>query len=133
MRKWKDYNIKLELLVFTIFFSTTLSLKSQTVECIGIDIESGINIPNVFTPNLDMNNDGFNVQSYCITSLKKEIYNRWGQLLFQSNQISEPWYGRTNTGDKVPGGVYFYIFTIGYFNDGVELIETYKGSVTLLR
>ena len=90
-------------------------------------------IPNVFTPNIDGFNDGFNIKLDCIVSLEKRIYNRWGELLFKSQQINEPWNGRTNSGVKVLEGTYFYIIDVTFYNLGTEMSETYKGSVTLLR
>ena len=90
-------------------------------------------IPNVFTPNIDGFNDGFNIKLDCIVSLEKKIYNRWGQLIFTSKQVNEPWNGRTNSGVKVPEGTYYYIIDVTFYNLGSEVSETYKGSVTLLR
>ena len=90
-------------------------------------------MPSVFTPNHDGQNDGFNISGGCVTSINKKIYNRWGSLLFQSRQISEVWNGRTNTGDKVPEGTYFYVFDVEMTVDGESSSKIFKGSVSLLR
>jgi len=90
-------------------------------------------IPNVFSPNFDKINDGFNLEGGCIISVDKKIFNRWGQLLFESKQIAEKWDGRTTTGVNVPEGTYFYIFIVNQFENGSEVQKTYKGTVTLLR
>ena len=98
-----------------------------------VEGSSPLIIPNVFSPNFDGMNDGFNIIGGCITSINKKIYNRWGQLLFESNQIVEEWDGRTRAGENVPEGTYFYIFTINLKEDGNETTKIFKGTVTLLR
>jgi len=109
------------------------SCASQASVTVFVEGESDFIIPNVFTPNFDNNNDGFNVKSDCIYSLEKKVYNRWGQLLFHSNQINEPWNGRTTAGAEAPEGTYFYIINVGFYRDGEKVTETHKGTVTLLR
>lgn len=66
-------------------------------------------IPNTFSPNGDGVHDKWDIQyleSYpgCIV----EIYNRYGQLLFQSKGYSKPWDG-TFKGKELPAGTYYYI------------------------
>lgn len=90
-------------------------------------------VPNVFTPNQDGYNDGFNVKSDCIQSIEKKVYNRWGELVFHSIQLNEEWDGRTTAGIEVPEGTYFYIIDAVFTKEGSEVSETFTGTVTLLR
>jgi gliding motility-associated-like protein len=92
-------------------------------------IEPNVIIPTVFTPNIDGYNDQFNITGIGITSLQFKIYNRWGQLIFESNQLNEGWNGRTNSGTEVPEGTYYFIATVTTTNGE----ETHHGSVTLIR
>ncbi len=92
-----------------------------------------LNIPNAFTPNGDGSNDYFmprNLLAKGLTSFKMEIYNRWGQLIFATNNIDgRGWDGKFNDVPQ-PEGV--YIFTIdAEFKDGQK--QSHKGNVTLLR
>ena len=116
-----------------IVTGTVNGCSAKDTVVITVEGESEIIIPNVFTPNFDGLNDGFNITGGCIQSINKKIFNRWGELLFQSNQISEVWNGRTITGDKVPEGTYFYVFDIEMFVDGELTFKVFKGSVSLLR
>jgi gliding motility-associated-like protein len=120
-------NISRITLVFGfLFFMCHASL----AQC---DSSITLTVPTVFSPNSDNNNDGFNVESDCIYSLEKNIYNRWGQLLFHSQQINEPWNGRTTSGAEAPEGTYFYIINVGFYENGVETTKVFKGTVSLLR
>ena len=94
-------------------------------------------IPNVFSPNRDGVNDYFTVygESKRINRIASfEIFNRWGQLLYQETDLpigsaSVGWNGRA--GDKVVDqGVYIYRIEVEFL-DGT--IREYGGDVTLLR
>ncbi|MEZ4805418.1 MAG: gliding motility-associated C-terminal domain-containing protein [Bacteroidia bacterium] len=65
-------------------------------------------IPNVFSPNGDQINDHFKVESQCpLFEFNLKIYSRWGELLFETHEVNEPWDG-TYKGKAVPLGVYMY-------------------------
>ena len=89
-------------------------------------------VPNVFTPqNTDGLglNDYFTIRSYGINNYHMQIYNRWGSLLYETNNINPGWDGTFN-GDSCPDGVYFYIIdAIGFSKKTYHL----HGTVTLLR
>jgi gliding motility-associated-like protein len=87
--------------------------------------ESHLYIPSAFTPNSDGKNDGFIISGYSKCLLYHlAIFNRWGEKLFETNDISRPWDGYYH-GRPVEEGVYVYLLTGG----GNEL----KGHVTVLR
>lgn len=50
-------------------------------------------IPNTFTPNGDGTNDGFFAKGVGINEFKLQIFDRWGHLIFQANDINEKWDG----------------------------------------
>ena len=106
---------------------------SKDTVVVTVEGDAELIIPNVFSPNDDGVNDGFNLFGGCIHSVEKQIYNRWGQLLFHSNLIDEEWDGRTRSGAKASEGTYFYIFKVGMFLNGNESQKTFKGTVSLLR
>ena len=79
-------------------------------------------IPNVFTPNGDNKNDLFILN---FSYEKVEIFNRWGNKMFESVNNDSYWDGRTNSGLKAPDGTYYYVISTKE--------ETYKGFIQLLR
>ena len=92
-----------------------------------------IDVPNVFTPNGDGLNDYFFPRQYLsmgLTTFKMDIYNRWGQLVFNTASIEgQGWDGKLN-GTLQPEGVYVYRID-ATFKDGK--IEHHQGNVTLLK
>lgn len=63
-------------------------------------------VPNFFTPNGDMVNDRLDILSDNADELHQRIYNRWGQLVYESFLPDESWDGTSN-GAPVAAGVYF--------------------------
>lgn len=92
-------------------------------------IITDILIPNVFTPNKDNSNDEFIITGTNITNIEGSIYNRWGKLMFEWNDVNIGWDGTYN-GKVVPEGSYFYIIKATFTTDKSE---TYTGTVLLLK
>lgn len=86
-------------------------------------------IPNVFTPNGDGLNDFFTIGYRNATDFSIEIYNRWGEMVFKSDNPQFAWDG-TFRGELVPMGAYFYVIVS---KNGNNKIRNTKGSLTILR
>jgi len=90
-------------------------------------------IPNAFTPNGDGLNDTFGAVGEGITEYDMQIFNRWGNLIFESNEIKIRWDGYYHN-EMAPLGVYVYkISAKGPSTNGKSknLINE-SGSVTLV-
>jgi gliding motility-associated-like protein len=108
-------------------------------DVIEVEKTARILIPNAFTPNPNAENDGsiFNTELndvfYPVTrgavSFRLEIYNRWGQLMFESRDKEKGWNGYYQ-GKLCPGGSYTYRLDV-QFADGQT--EVKFGDVTLIR
>lgn len=88
--------------------------------------------PNVFTPNDDHINDVFTyggLNTQC-DKVSIEIYNRWGQLLFESKEVNFAWDGTDQEGNKVTEGVYFYMSSV---EQRGQPVKTLHGTLMLLR
>lgn len=68
-----------------------------------------ISVPNVFTPNGDGINDYIDFSLFGLTCFEIYIYNRWGELVFDSQTINTIWYGQTNHNTQLVAGAYYYI------------------------
>lgn len=85
-------------------------------------------IPDAFTPNGDGINDTFGINGQAIKNFSMRVYNRWGELLFESDNASQQWDGSFK-GELVPQGVYVYQVT-AQANTGEQ--ATRKGTVTVV-
>lgn len=87
--------------------------------------------PTAFTPNGDGVNDFFRPKGISISRFHLEIFNRWGQLLFQTDDIERGWDGSSN-GVLCPAGSYSFIATYeGTDNPGTT--KKLRGSFILVR
>ena len=86
-------------------------------------------IPDAFTPNEDGVNDFFYGQGEYITEYNMKIFDRWGEMIFESNDEEFYWDG-SYKGKKVESGQYVYKF---YILDWRGHDHEYVGGVMLLR
>jgi len=89
-------------------------------------------IPSAFTPNNDGMNSSFGVIGEDIRALTMKIFSRWGELLYEGTGINSQWDG-TYKGTQCPEGAYMYSISVKGMRRGRLIIETFSGSVTLLR
>ena len=92
--------------------------------------ESSIYFPNAFTPNDDGINDIFRPKANDGCIFRMSIYNRWGQLLFTTDNIDIGWTGNAGS-TQCPTGLYVYMATFMFPEEG-ETKTTY-GTFTLIR
>lgn len=90
--------------------------------------------PTAFTPDNDGLNDGFKpvVLGFEASTYTLRIYNRWGEKIFETNDIDEPWIGNENRGDYyVPEGV--YTWRVQVKEKIIANFEVFEGHVVLIR
>ena len=117
---------------FTACLIATSGTGCSDTACSSIDvfINSVFVIPNVFTPNDDGLNDIFTVKAIGLKTMNAEIYNRWGQKMYEWHTTNGGWDGRTASGVLAPDGTYYFIINaVGI--DKKEYLE--KGAFTLIR
>lgn len=107
--------------------SQTLTVKVDVVED-GCE-SSDVFIPNTFTPNGDGNNDIMFARGYKLAEIYFAIYNRWGELVFETKDKTVGWDG-TFKGRPADVGVFGYYVKFKCYN-GLESFK--KGNITLIR
>jgi len=93
-----------------LFFCGINRANAQSID-FDQDSISHIIMPNVFTPNFDSINDVFKPITDEITELNFSIFNRWGNLIFETSRVNGFWDGRTTSGEPCQDGVYFCVLT----------------------
>ncbi len=99
--------------------------------CINVQslIRPLVDVPSAFTPGKFGVNGRISVVGFGISAMHWSIYNRWGQKVFESNNIKSSWDG-TFKGKIQPLDVYAYTLDVT-FTDGTKYRKT--GDITLLR
>ncbi len=97
------------------------------------DCPCDIFLPNAFTPNSDGQNDLLELFSECpLDKVSATIYDRWGNLIHQSNQQSSIWDG-TSRGERIMTGVYIIVIDYEWSDENGTKTERVAQSVTLVR
>jgi len=105
-------------------------ISSVTIYVLAKDCnESTVFVPNTFTPNADGENDILYARSSLITEIHFVVADRWGQIVFETLDITKGWDGNFNGKPCNPDVFGYYIKY--KCNNGKESFR--KGNVTLIR
>jgi len=104
-------------------YALTVTDDCDKVATGSVTVNSGceIDIPNVFSPNGDGENDRFEITGILGTTNTVRVYNRWGQIVFEANNYKNTW-----AANDVSDGTYFYEVKVN------SSPEPYTGHVTIL-
>jgi len=93
--------------------------------------QAGPFIPAAFTPNDDGVNDIFLVMASGVQQFNLKIFNRWGEIMYESDDMYKGWNGKIGGNNKAaPVGTYVYRIT-GTFINGKDIDQ--MGSINLIR
>lgn len=117
-------------ITYTVVATTASGCSATGTIAIGTVTTAEIIVPNAFTPNNDGHNDILKVTTFGIQSLKYfRVYNRWGQLVFNSSNEGVGWNGSIG-GQPAPTGAYVWMAAgVDYHGRPVER----QGTVLLIR
>ncbi len=120
--------------IFEVVISDGLCTNSATIEINADNCpDCQLYIPNAFSPNQDGFNDAFQVFSNCMPiRFQIQIFDRWGSLVFESQQSDQGWEGRIN-GQDAAIGTYTYFVKWEYLDRRVLQQEIRKGDLVLIR
>jgi gliding motility-associated-like protein len=91
-----------------------------------------IEIPNVFSPNNDGENETFLLRNNDVNTFHIKIFNRWGTLVFESESAEISWDGKTPSGVDASEGTYFYMLEYA-LKSGKKSDGVLKGHLQLVR
>ncbi len=109
---------------------TSLNGCSNT-DCMIVKTDVEFTIPNAFSPNNDGHNDLFLIRGWdnCIKEFSFVIYDRWGEKVFETNNLNMGWDGTYN-GKLMDSAVFVYYVT-ATLNNGEKI--TKKGNISFIR
>lgn len=92
-------------------------------------LEQDLFIPNIFSPNGDNHNDQFVIEGTGLNDYLIKVYNRWGELIFESTDQNISWEG-TQNGKTLHTAVFAYVLT---YTDNLGTSQVKSGNVTLVK
>lgn len=119
--------------VYTVRYTVTDSLGCENTaeKPVRVYVNCYLAVPTAFTPNGDGNNDYLRVlNAIKAEKLEFKVFNRWGQLLFQTRDWKTGWDGRVKGADQ-PTGV--YVWFLSYIDRDSGERRELKGVATLIR
>ena len=121
-RKTGDYDVCLQAL-------NDIGCSDTVCRRVSADVYPLADVPSGFSPNGDGNNDILYVRGYGIEIMSFKIFNRWGEMIFESTDQDMGWDG-TYKNVEQPVEAYAYSLSVTFL-DGTTFNK--KGNVTLLR
>jgi gliding motility-associated-like protein len=89
-------------------------------------------IPTAFSPNGDNNNNSFGVSinPNCVETINLKVYDRWGEIIFESADPLIRWDGTFKSKELDPA---VFVFVVRIKTTEMTQEETFKGNVTLMK
>ncbi len=102
---------------------------TSTSAMVELQLSPAVYVPDAFSPNGDSQNDFFELKGRFIKEINLSVFNRWGEPVFHSTDMTKQWDGKVNGGDA-PVGTYAY--TLEVTGQKGEVLKQ-KGTITLAR
>jgi len=107
-----------------------LGCSDEITHTVTVEFGSEYYVPSAFTPNNDGKNDEFKIIGSEIKEFSLVIFDRWGNEVFESDDINTSWDGIASKNNPVPEGVYVYRLEMRS-KANRDIVKS--GAITLLR
>jgi gliding motility-associated-like protein len=118
---------------YTVTLTDANGCTSSDQATVFIAVECGdLFIPTAFSPNGDALNSSFRIKvnPTCIEELELKIFDRWGELVYETTDPNGFWDGKYR-GKELDPGVYVYVLDILLISDTEK--QNFKGNLTLIK
>ena len=106
--------------------------RDSSIYLVTVEVPLNIYIPNSFTPNGDGINDIFTLEVTGSEKFSIRIFNRWGEMVYESFDPKEGWNGRIlNYFEPAPEGLYTYQVVVRTIKHARDIKK--HGTITLIR
>lgn len=114
---------------YIVIFTDPNGCTAEDTVYVTVNFIEGIGVPQAFSPNGDGNNDQLVVKGFGIDQMNFKIYNRYGQLVFESQDQEHGWDGNFKGKEENPG-VFVWVLEYRLLNNSSGIL---KGNTTLIR
>lgn len=117
---------------YSVLATNECGVGGDSINIIMEDCDCNFYLPNAFSPNGDGVNDEFGPVYQCeleLSNYQMLIFNRWGELLYETTDILSPWDGLINN-ETLPNGS--YVYSIQYQQLGSGRFEQLKGTIIII-
>ena len=117
--------------MITLIASNTFGCRDTVMAELLIEPEFNFYIPNAFTPDGNGRNEVFTAVGEEIVTFDMQIFNRWGELIYETSSLEKGWDGSAKGGSEISlAGVYVYNIKL---TDWQGLQHKFVGKVSLLK
>ena len=114
-----------------LYVENDFGCSDEIIHSVQVDDEFNVFVPTAFTPNNDGLNDVFEVKGNGVSTFQIRIYNRWGGLVFFSENLEIGWNGIEETsGEVLDNGTYLYNIHVTDYN---KKLWVYNGELNLMK
>lgn len=124
----KTYLAPTQNICYTLEVTDQYGCKNTDVKCVEVKKEFSLFMPNSFTPNEDDLNDTYMIAGIGIEEFEMIIYDRWGNLIYKTNDMTKGWNGKHH-GLACSNGIYICQVTVKSFE---QKTETKYQNITLI-
>ncbi len=120
--------------IVTLISTRGTGCQDTAIQHIDINPKLSFFMPNAFTPNNDDENDGFKGKGFIpsVSNFKMSVWNRWGNLVFETTDPEIAWNGRKNNSGRIlQAGVYVYF--VSYYDPASDRQINFQGYTTLIK
>jgi len=116
---WQGQSV-FELGSYILHDTTVAANGCDSITSLYLFLQCDIEPPNIITLSSKQGNDVWFIEDGGFASFHCEISDRWGNIIYELNDVSEKWKGENKQGKQVTEGVYFYLVKVSY-KDGRDI------------
>jgi len=89
----------------------------DSLSILNVNIKCEVDIPNILSLSSNVGNNIWKIADSGFYEFHCKILNRWGNIVYELNNINEQWHGKDKNGNDLPEGIYFYSVSASFYDN----------------